>query len=140
MLEKIMDIDIGFAINAARFVEEQSDELIEIMLRALMADGGRIAGRLGNARFELLQFSTKHELLLRRLASEVPSLRSAAVHALARILGQPYKSELIEMLFGTEYGWEVRQSVRALNSLLGTSDIVSLIDRALQWDSASFRG
>jgi len=137
LLEQIIDVDLDFAIEAARFVEEQRDALLEVLLGVLLVHPRLKVDDHNVSRFHLLQFTKRHEALLRRVAKELPSLRSTAVHILARILGQAYKPELIDMLFGEEYGWTVRQSVRVLGPLLEQSDIAFLIDRALEWDPAS---
>ena len=136
LLAEIIEIDPGFAIDGARFVEEKREELIEALLQILIAHPERPLERY-NSNLSFLQFSPSHEGLLRQIVAEFPAIRPDAEEALAGLLGQAFKPELVEKLFADHISWETRPSVEALSSLLTPDDVPTIIDRALKWDPSS---
>ena len=137
LLREIVEVDVDFAINGGHFVEEKRDEIISMLLDIVISHRAFRSAYYHGSHLALLQFSSCHVPQLRRIAAELPSIRGTAVHALAQLLGESYKPELIEILFGVDYSWSLRESLCVLRPLLERSEIASIIDRALQWDPNS---
>jgi hypothetical protein len=138
VIEQIIAVDPNYAIQAARFVEDKRDELLEWLLRGLLAAPTPIIDR-HNADYWLarLPFGPTHEASLRQVFERLPKLRDAAIQALARTLGKRFKPELIDLFLSPKSGRPSHYGMAALGKLLEKGDIAALIDRALEWDPAS---
>lgn len=137
VIEQIIAIDSNYAIQAARFVEEKRDEILGWLLQGLLAAPDIRMDHSAGFGLEQLRFAPSHEASLRRMAAEMPALEGAAIQALARILGERYKPELLEMFMAPTSGRRSYHAMMSLAKLLDKADIGALIDHALEWDPAT---
>lgn len=136
LLKKIVVIDIGFALRAARFAQHGAEAMISELIDILEELPPTTYDPDAIYAFARLPFKASHEAGLRRLLL-VPALRAEAFGGLARALGSSVKSELINSLFEEGASWNAVAIGKALANLIAPSDMPSLIKRLIALDAAS---
>lgn len=136
LLNEITARDVSFALNAARFVQDGSEALVDELLDILPKLPETAFDYDAKFAFERLPFTPSHEPALRRMLL-VRSLRGEAFGGLAKALGPSVKQELINYLFEEGASWTTQQIGEALTQLVEPCDLSMLVGRLVRADVAS---